>query len=750
MNNTKKISITNPTDEVLYQFPVEVILTTQIDWSEIDEQFTSLRFFGPEGNINHWLEFLDYAGEKAVVWINIPELPTTGTTVYMTYSPSVTAQYQPVSYSAKIERPSTGLTLQTYPQDESGNNLQGLHPCIVKAPAGSWISKNATGDSQNVYWVMVNTPYAPIELVDGLSPAWTMNQTEVPGLYVCSNPDPTTDNWSWPVGYEDWPQDDSGTGIDLALNRVNDESGYALHPIGAESNLVFAPPYRSGDPWSDPTLIWLPNLNGGTLRMYIRLNTTSVFPLYYCDITSPTDSAWEDAGGTSHLTFTYGICTIDSQQFDMSKFGGIEYLSPSVFYSEKLGKYVMQTQLYVSGNKDQQMMTLTSDDGLDWTQTHSVQLGQATGLEKQGWHIGSMEANDTWFLYASTGTLNTSNVPNRTNVYCWLSNDNGASWELQLPSVIAQDSDFTSSANGKKTIFQEPYRPWPIWDEGGQGFILCCGFRQNGDGVTTGSKGGIFCAKDEDWNPYYQKQIGQINGVFWMMGVDFKERYLQDVEDNAIEWPVSMYGNQSVTSDFSIENDEALVIANSSDSAHATAFFQGDFSPDVQVRFRFKDSAFADLTGGWQQRSSWNGVGPQTWMLTPNNSSPNLELHMYNGTTNITSDPTELLSTQSMVDYPATVDMKAISSSGTNNSTMQILRHNGYSSQAATYIMPTTGLDNGLWSTGYTGCFSPYYMRGGIDINCYWGFAKPAFANEPQVTISDVSGNGGGFFIQGN
>ncbi|HEB27333.1 MAG TPA: DUF2341 domain-containing protein [Porticoccus sp.] len=731
---TKRISITNPTGETLYQFPVELVITTQINWSDIDSGFTSLRFLSGGEPINHWIEFLDVSNEKAVIWVRMPELTAAGKDIYMNYSNNATTAFAPTTYAAKIERPAAESTFLTRPQDENAVDLPMLHPCVVKAPAGEWISKAATGDSQNVFWVMVNTPFAPTAFVDGLSPAWTQNQTEVPALWYNTNADPTTDNWGWPTGYEEWPDVNSGDDFTLALNRVN----HTLHPSGTNSNYVFSPQVSSAVAWSDPTMIYMADTD--TLRVYCRSTHTEKFTLYYADITSPADNAWEDAGGTSHLTFVTGAPTIDGNPFDFDAFGGIEYLSPSIFWSDKINKYVCVAQLFLDGSKPQSVVTLTSDDGLEWTRTNTAALGQATGLEKQGWHTGVMEADNKWFMYATTGVIDTSAIIRRGGVMCWTSVNDGASWEIELPWTVAQELLFTTNANGYKPIFVDPYRPWPVWDEGGQGFVLFMGFKQTGDATSgnNGTVGGTFAAKDTDWSPVTPQEIGNINGVFWMLGINFSDSYAQGVTDERLEWPVVMKDNNSKTGVFTIIND-GLNVINDTGEPESVAYFGGDFTADFQCRFRFQDSLQFNLSTGWLQRSSFSGSTPQVRMLTTGNNSI-LELHSYTGTSNAVSSPTELASTQSMVDDPVTVNYKAMPSSA-GDSTMQILRHNGFDSAVATYTTAAGGLTDNRWDEGSFGNFAPYYQFQDIAIRTFWAFAKPAYVNEPVATVEDMQIN---------
>lgn len=315
------IFVNNPYNAVMTQYPVELKLDASFDWTGIDANFTSLRFYLQDGTpIDYWIEFLDVTNTKAVIWLRIPSLPVAGLTLKMMYSPTATTAYQAQSYTAHITKPATGLTLLTYPLDKNGDNCQMLHPTLIKAEG--WTQK-ATADagSQNVFWIMSNTPFLPTALLPDAN--WTKDLTENPALWVCSNTDPTTDNWSWPNGADTgngWPEYNdvnsvwsggTGTDFDKALQRFNT----TLHPANTHSNLVVAP-YTDDQPWSDPTIVWINSSQ--TLRVYFHTNSTN-YPMYYCDITSPIDHAWADASNVSHLTFTYGKCKIGANDFDKTQ-----------------------------------------------------------------------------------------------------------------------------------------------------------------------------------------------------------------------------------------------------------------------------------------------------------------------------------------------------------------------------------------------------------------------------------------------
>jgi hypothetical protein len=728
---TKKVEVSNSSGATLYHYPVEIVLTTQINWAEIDPNFTSLRFFEDTNAIDYWIEFLDYANQKAVVWIRIPELPITGTTVYMNYSSEPNDPYKPVSYAAICPQPASRLTLKSYPLDASGGNFSGCHPCVVKAPVGSWISTAKTGDSQNVFWVMSDTVLAPTVMAQVLHPAWTRNQTENPALWICSDADPTSDNWSWPTGTANWPYTNSGSNFNKALHRVN----ATLHPAGTNSNLIVAP--NDIFPWSDPTMIWISASN--TLRVYFRYNITGN-PLYYCDITSPVDSAWADVNGVSHLTFTYGACTIGGQPYTNSLvYATGEALAPSVFYSAKLSKYVLVTQMSAGTTAATEMpiVTLTSDDGIAWTVLKSAVLNNPTGLHRNAWHVGAMEADNKWFLFGDTSVSMTQSAqPDR--VMCWVSNDSGSSWEIQLPSCTPTEDEFLTDPSFYKVKFDNNYRPWPIWDENGYGFVLFCGSLQDGDGYTTGSLGGEMVMRDATWNPYYKRQISPVNSVFSIMGIDFSDSYLaQQLISGSLAWPIIARDPANRINTFTLTSDGGAKITNA--TAAIAFWFTGNLPANSEVRMRLKTDA-ADRT--YNYMSTHYGYYSTYFaflrIYTVASTGNILRIKPYNYQGPIASTPQQLDSVQPITE-PFTLLLSSIQTV-TNGSKMQILRHNGYDSPPAVFTAPSAGLSANYWPTGAQGNVgisdSAYTNK---TATLYWLFAKPAVVNEPIAAITPLN-----------
>ena len=530
----RSVSVSNPTGSAHYHHSLEIVLDPNFNWEHIDANFTSLRFYDSQNNLlDYWIEYLDYANQKAVIWVRIPQLGADGAVLTMEYSPAASESFQSQSYTAMLKRPTSGFTLETYPKDNYGGNLSCLHPCTVRAQG--WM-KNSVPDANDIQWVMVNTPYSIYQELDW---PWTVSLTENPALWVCENPNAQT-GWHWPTGYADWPQ--ACPGPDSFAKEMKRYDS-VLHNETIKSNLLVAPSRLNGIAWKDPAMVWLPELNGGTLRVYFLYCNGD---LYYLDLTS-TGNSWADPNGSNLVSFgglDFGgpkICSIQKEGFiidftasNAKEPGKTEVVCPSVL--QENGVWYMITVSDSASQVDEVLQKWSSPDGIVWTKDPQMPtIDYPTGIVGPPWHSGVSAYQGRWFMFGNTG------VPVPTGVgksylqeYLWVSEDHGETWQLQLPKCLAHQVITT----GYSDDFATPYRFWPVY-EPNTGLKVFAGFLNSKAG-SVNSFGGTCLMTDPNWSPVTKRPMPNINSVFWLYGLDFGDPlFVENVTDanDMMEWP---------------------------------------------------------------------------------------------------------------------------------------------------------------------------------------------------------------------
>lgn len=85
-----QITVTNNAPTPLQDYQVRVVLDSNNfrDWAYLLSDGSDIRFTDSDGTtvIPHWIEFFNYTGRYAVVWVRVPQIPASGsTTIYMYY-----------------------------------------------------------------------------------------------------------------------------------------------------------------------------------------------------------------------------------------------------------------------------------------------------------------------------------------------------------------------------------------------------------------------------------------------------------------------------------------------------------------------------------------------------------------------------------------------------------------------------------------------------------------------------------------
>jgi hypothetical protein len=529
----RNVSVSNPTGFTRYHHSLEIVLDPNFNWAHIDANFTTLRFYDSQNNLlDYWIEYLDYANQKAVIWVRIPQLDANGTVLTMGYSSLASEPFRSQSYTAMLKRPPSGFTLETYPKDDHDNNLSCLHPCAVRAQG--WM-KNSIPDANDIQWVMVNTPYPHAQDIDW---PWTIGLTENPALWVCEDPNAQT-GWRWPTGYTDWPQAPPGEDSFAKEMKRYDS---VLHDETIKSNLLVAPSRLNGIAWKDPTMVWLPELNGGTLRVYFLYASGD---LYYLDLTS-TGNSWADSNGANMVYFGGAnfdgpkICSIfdgnsiiDFTSSNAKEPGKTEVVCPSVL--QENGVWYMITVSDSASQVDEVLQKWSSPDGIVWTKDpQRPTIDYPTGIIGPPFHPGMLACQGRWFLFGNTGVPVPPTVTkSHMKEFVWVSEDQGETWQLQLPKCLPRQG-----ISGFPEDFTIPYRFWPVYEQD-KGLMVFAGFENNRAGHVY-SFGGTCLMTDPNWSPVVKRPMPNINSVFWLYGLDFNDPLCaQQVTDSneVMDWP---------------------------------------------------------------------------------------------------------------------------------------------------------------------------------------------------------------------
>ncbi len=491
------VHVANPEGVALYHWPVEIQLPADWTlWSETAD-LSDLRIEEADGtDLDFWVEANDH-GVLAVVWVRVPVLPAAGTTLLLTLRPGRAARV-PTSLAPQCMPPTraAGITidLPTFPTDSSDANLgYCLHPSVVLA--AGWLANSRPGLA-DITEVMINTPF-PDPLVVTLKAGWDAHLCETPGLWTKKS-----GTWVWPDGTAEWPITEAGaTDLARSLNRYH----ATLHPAATDSNLLVGP---TPGGWSDPDLIWLPALNGGTLRAYFIFNGVNRI-LYYMDITS-SNGAWADAGGTSTITATtpapcqlagIGDMSVDNVA-DPGDTGNIR--CPRVLLEDAVFTLFMDSYnaAYITS-----LQRFTSADGITWTKQAKPVQHVPTGMSGVGHHPGFLSAGGVWWMLGSPGVISQRPGIDQQFVITWKSTDQGATWDPVLPLTVPYWTKPVSAATESYLI---PYSCHPMINAAGE-FVLHVGY--NGPIGTA-------AMTDATWSPTVPRTVPAIRKVFWIEAFD--------------------------------------------------------------------------------------------------------------------------------------------------------------------------------------------------------------------------------------
>jgi len=83
----RPVAIPNPGSTVLSDFQVQVTLNSSFDFSKVNSDGSDIRFTSTDGVslIPYWIETWNPVGLQAVIWVKVPTIPVSGTTVYLYY-----------------------------------------------------------------------------------------------------------------------------------------------------------------------------------------------------------------------------------------------------------------------------------------------------------------------------------------------------------------------------------------------------------------------------------------------------------------------------------------------------------------------------------------------------------------------------------------------------------------------------------------------------------------------------------------
>jgi len=81
------VIITNPVGTTLTDFQVQISLDNSFDFTKAENDGNDVRFTDTDGItlLPFWIELWDDTEQQATIWIKVPEIPISGTTVYMYY-----------------------------------------------------------------------------------------------------------------------------------------------------------------------------------------------------------------------------------------------------------------------------------------------------------------------------------------------------------------------------------------------------------------------------------------------------------------------------------------------------------------------------------------------------------------------------------------------------------------------------------------------------------------------------------------
>jgi hypothetical protein len=693
------ISIANAGATIRYAWAQEIILDDSFDWTTLASDLSDVRFCDGDGTeLPYWIEYLDYE-TKAIIWVRIPTVPAAGTTIYMLHSGIAGTPYQAASYTPHLPLPATAIVAATYPPDKNGNPLWMLHPALLQATG--WMC-NSVPDAADIDFIQVNTPYPYTGdlSAEQIAAGWTANSCELPGLWCRKASD---SSWNWPLGTATWPYVNSGDDTTKALHRVH----ATMHPAGTNSNCMVAPA-GSNMGCYDPTLNWLPDLNGGTLRLYFWFHSSSVF--YYLDITS-TNGAWSDGAGNATLTWTYPVaCQIasvgDFTAANAKETGHTVVTSPTVI-KDSTG-WVMITASTNTGWPTT-LQRWTSSDGITWTKSTLPTLAVPDGNVPALYHPNILVVSESlWLMFGTTKTTDTEGGGLAYEKYgCWASSDRGQAWIPSTP-FEAVPRRHTS------TNFSIYYHTSMVYVEG-EGLYGLLGTKP------ISNLGGTLWLSDASWNPTTPRRQPNLASVFHICGLDASDSDTT-LTNGSVTYPICLTPS-SANAVFSKTSDTIRFVHTS--SANGAMFPTMILLPTgYRMRLKLKQ----DATGS-AVRTPWYNTTPG--IATFRNSGKlsaqfRKTDNAYIAVTNSDSD----------VNLPFVLDL-LYPAAGT--ASLQVLRHN-----SVDYAAQEIDVINSPGSPGYWRYQSTIYgtstWPAGYGIDLYWWFAAPYYdTDDPAATLLTVA-----------
>ena len=86
----KPVEVLNPGGTALTSFQVKVTLDEPVDFGKTNAGGSDIRFASSSGTeIPYWIESWDDVNTLATIWVKVPNIPVSGTTIYMYYGNSI-------------------------------------------------------------------------------------------------------------------------------------------------------------------------------------------------------------------------------------------------------------------------------------------------------------------------------------------------------------------------------------------------------------------------------------------------------------------------------------------------------------------------------------------------------------------------------------------------------------------------------------------------------------------------------------
>ncbi len=208
----KAVSVSNPNSTALSDFQVKITLDGSFDFSKALADGSDVRFTSVDGTtlIPFWLETWNPSGQSADIWVKVPSIPVTGTSIYLYYgNPNPT-----IDIPVPVEVPPTGPFTRAV-----GN------PIIPAGATGtSLLAENIVYDDvTGHYWMcLANYSQAAISLCYSDNPTdpaawiWSGNVITTFTQYYSGAPHLLKHGSTWYLFYADRPHIKVATASNVA------------------------------------------------------------------------------------------------------------------------------------------------------------------------------------------------------------------------------------------------------------------------------------------------------------------------------------------------------------------------------------------------------------------------------------------------------------------------------------------------------------------------------------------------------